>query len=74
MALDFVFDSYEEKAENGQTDIEFICSFDGPIPSKKDVIDNLALYFNFQPDCARMERFRPVGGKRQVRGRITIRR
>lgn len=74
MPLDFVFDSYEENEENKQTEIEFICSFEGPIPPKSEVLENLALCFDFKPECARMERFRPIRGKQQVRGRVTITR
>lgn len=73
MMLDFVFDNYIADRDN-QEEIEFICTFEGPIPSKSEVLKNLALYFDFKPECAELERFRPVRGKQQIKGRVTINR
>lgn len=74
MTLDFIFDKYDENADADDTVIEFTCSFEGPIPSKSEVLDNLALYFDFNPECAKIEKFRPVKGKGQVKGKVIINR
>jgi len=65
--LDFTFDRYEEIDDEEKIEIDFVCSFEGAIPSKTEVMDNLVLCFDFDPGNAKLDRLRPVKGKKQVK-------
>jgi len=72
--LDFAFDRYEEIDDGEKIEIDFVCSFEGAIPSKTEVMDNLVLCFDFDPGNAKLDRLRPVKGKKQVKGSVTVTR
>jgi small subunit ribosomal protein S24e len=65
---DFTFTRFEHKKEAQRTEIDFIVRFKGAIPSRDEILSQLALFYGFEKDCAVLDRLRPRSGKKELRG------
>ena len=70
--LDFVFNRYERNEACQRTEIDFTVRFSGAIPSRKDILDNCASFFQFKGDLAVLDRLRTKSGKRELKGALRI--
>ncbi|MDT8357485.1 MAG: hypothetical protein RQ758_03160 [Methanomicrobiaceae archaeon] len=70
--LDFVFNRYERNEACGRTEIDFTVRFSGAIPSRKDILDNCANFFQFEGDLAVLDRLRTKSGRRELKGALRI--
>jgi small subunit ribosomal protein S24e len=70
--LDFVFTRYERNETCRRTEVDFIVRFAGAIPSRTDILENCANFFQFEGKLAVLDRLRSKSGKRELRGSLRI--
>ncbi|TAJ45574.1 hypothetical protein [Methanofollis fontis] len=74
--MDLEFPRYEHDPALGVTEIEFVARFTGAIPSRQEILAELALVSGADPASIDLGRLRPRARRGEVRGsaRITERR
>ncbi len=70
--IDIEFKSYMENPEKNRKEIEFVLSFEGAIPSRKDILDEISACYDVDPDLVFLEKLRTVKGKKKANGRARI--
>ncbi|MBN1431499.1 MAG: hypothetical protein JW931_01865, partial [Methanomicrobiaceae archaeon] len=51
---------------------EFVLSFEGSIPSRKEIIADISSCYGADPELVFLEKFRTVKGKKMANGRARI--
>lgn len=70
--IDIEFKKYEEDPEKNRKEIEFALSFEGPIPSRKEIIDDISACYGAEPELVFLEKLRTARGKKMANGRARI--
>lgn len=71
-AIDIEFKKYEEDPEKNRKEIEFVLSFEGAIPPRKEIIDEISSCYGVEPDLVFLEKLRTAKGKKKANGRARI--
>ena len=69
---DIEFKKYSEDPEKNRKEIEFVLSFEGSIPSRKEILDEISACYGADPGLVFLEKFRTVKGKKKANGRARI--
>ena len=70
--IDIEFKKYEENPEKNRKEIEFVLSFEGSIPSRKEITDDISACYGADPELVFLEKLRTVRGKKMANGRARI--
>ncbi|WOF16862.1 hypothetical protein F1737_09260 [Methanoplanus sp. FWC-SCC4] len=71
-AIDIEFKKYEEDEDIKRKEIEFCLSFEGSIPSRKDILNEISVCYGSSPELVFLEKLRTVRGKKMANGRARI--
>ncbi|HDR72517.1 MAG TPA: hypothetical protein ENN85_01150 [Methanoculleus sp.] len=70
--MDFNFVRYERNEDKCRTEIDFVATYTGPVPSRKELLGQLALFYSFAEDTAVLDRLRSRAGRGGVRGSLRV--
>ncbi|EHQ34680.1 eS24 family ribosomal protein [Methanoplanus limicola] len=70
--IDINFTKYEESVEMKRKDIEFTLNFEGAIPARKDILDEISLCYGAPQELVALDKLRTVRGKKQANGKARI--
>jgi ribosomal protein S24E len=70
--IDIEFKKYEENPEMNRKEIEFVLSFGGSIPSRKEILDEISTCYGAEPGRVFLEKLRPVRKQMKANGRARI--
>ena len=70
--MDLDFTRYEQNEEKRRTEIDFVISFEGAVPPRKEIMEQLSSLYTFDPALAVLGKFRTRSGKKEMRGDVRI--
>lgn len=70
--IDINFTKYEENTEKNRKEIEFTLNFEGSIPARKDIMDEIILCYATSPELVALDKLRTVRGKKVANGKARI--
>ncbi|QSZ67361.1 hypothetical protein RJ40_07525 [Methanofollis aquaemaris] len=70
--MDIDFSRYEREEERRRIEIDFTARFVGPIPSRSEIVDALALLSGADPASVVLDRLSPRAKKGEVRGKARV--
>ncbi len=70
--MDIEFKNYEENKDKNRKEIEFTLSFEGAIPSRKDIANDISACYGAVPELVFLDKLRTVRGKKMAHGRARI--
>lgn len=71
-APDIEFNKFEDNPEKNRKEIEFTLSFEGAIPSRKDIIEEISACYGASGDLVFLEKLRTVRRQKKANGRARI--
>jgi len=70
--IDINFTKYEENEDMNRKEIEFTLNFEGAIPARKNILDEITLCYGTSPELVALDKLRTVKGKKQANGKARI--
>lgn len=70
--IDIEFKKYEEYPEMNRKEIEFVLSFEGSIPSRKEILGEISSCYGTDLELVFLEKLRPVRKQMKANGRARI--
>ncbi|WP_421908625.1 hypothetical protein [Methanolacinia petrolearia] len=70
--IDIEFKKYEENPDMNRKEIEFVLSFEGLIPSRKEILYEISACYGAEPGLVFLEKLRPVRKQMKANGRARI--
>lgn len=70
--MDIVFERYEENSDVPRKEIDFILNFEGAIPSKESIKDEISLCYGSSNELIALDKLRTVKGKKKAAGKARI--
>ncbi len=70
--MDIEFTRYEENSDIPRKEINFTLSFEGAIPSRKDIIDEISVCYGTPEELVALGKLRTVRRKKKANGSARI--
>lgn len=70
--MDVMFERYEENTGVPRKEIDFTLNFDGAIPSKESIKDEISLCYGSSNELIALDKLRTIKGKKKANGKARI--